>query len=99
EDRNKAVNLNPLLPEVWVARGGSYHQLGQHELGLADRSEAIRLSPTHAPAWLARGSAYFLLERFDKAAADLKEAVRLDPASTEARELLARAEVADRNRK
>ena len=54
-DREEAVRLAPNSAEALVARGGSYHQLGQHEKGLADRTAAIKLDPTYALAWLARG--------------------------------------------
>src|SRR2546423_352426 len=78
-DREAAVRIHPDLPEVWMARGGSYHQLGRHEDGLKDRSEAIRLDPTMPEAWFARGSAYFLLKDYEKARADLAKALELRP--------------------
>src|ERR1035441_7460305 len=34
----KDLQLGPKNPEVYVARGGSYHLLGQHEKGFEDRT-------------------------------------------------------------
>ena len=92
EDRQQAVQLDPKNPEVYVARGGSYHLLGQHEKGLEDRTRAIGLSPTSPLGWTARGDAYFLLERWDEALADLDQAVKLDPKNAETRQLRALAQ-------
>ena len=92
QDRDRAVHLKPDLPEAYIARGGSYHLMGQHEKGLADRTEAIRLNPKIADGWFARGSAYYLMGNFEKAESDLKEAVRLNPKSSEMSAVLAKAE-------
>jgi tetratricopeptide (TPR) repeat protein len=70
-----------------VARGGSYHLLGDHEKGIADRTRAIGLSPGYALAWAARGNAYLLLGRYDEALADLTEAGRLDPNNADTRQV------------
>jgi tetratricopeptide (TPR) repeat protein len=91
-DREMAVQLDPKNPEVYVARGGSYHLLGQHQKGLDDRSRAIGLAPNSPLGWTARGDAYFLLERWDEALADLDQAVKLDPANAETRQLRTLAE-------
>jgi len=32
-DRETAVRVRPDMAEVWIARGGSYHQVGRHERG------------------------------------------------------------------
>jgi tetratricopeptide (TPR) repeat protein len=87
QDREQAVQLDPKNPEVYVARGGSYHLLGQHEKGFEDRTRAIGLSPASPLGWTARGDAYFLLERWDEALADLDQAVKLDPKNAETRKL------------
>ena len=55
EDRQQAVQLDPKNPEVYVARGGSYHLLGQHDKGLEDRTRAIGLSPLRP--WAGRRAA------------------------------------------
>lgn len=34
-DREPAVRLAPEMAETYLARGGSYHQLGMHAKGLA----------------------------------------------------------------
>ena len=86
------VRLNPKSAEAYLARGGSYHQLGMHEKGLADRAEAIRLAPKMAEAWLARGSAYYLLGNYQDAVIDLKEALLLKPEDQEARSVLLKSE-------
>src|SRR5262249_44565006 len=84
--------LKPDLPEAYIARGGSYHLMGQHEKGLADRTEAIRLNPRSADGWFARGSAYFLLGDLQKAVAGLRGAARLNPQNTEMHDVLTKAE-------
>jgi tetratricopeptide (TPR) repeat protein len=84
--------LKPDSAEALVARGGSYHAIGNHDQGLADRSEAIRLKPEMAEAWCARGSAYFLLGKYKEAADDLNHALRLKPDYQEARNVLARTQ-------
>jgi tetratricopeptide (TPR) repeat protein len=84
--------MKPDLPDAYIARGGSYHMMGQHEKGIADRTEAIRLSPLLADAWYARGSAYFLMGDFAKAVVDLKEAARLNPSDIRVAGVLAKAE-------
>src|SRR5262249_53844404 len=86
-DRDTAVQLDPKNPEVYIARGGSYHLLGQHEKGLEDRTTAIRMNPNMAVAWTARGDAYFLLGRWDEALADLEQATKLDPSNKETQQL------------
>jgi tetratricopeptide (TPR) repeat protein len=86
-DREIAVQLDPKNPEVYVARGGSYHLLGQHQKGFDDRTRAIGLAPNSALGWTARGDAYYLLERWDEALADLDQAVKLDPDNAETRQL------------
>ena len=83
-DRDQAVHLRPDLAEAYLARGGSYHQLGMHAEGLKDRSEAIRLNPNLPEAWFARGSAYYLLGDYAKALSDIEQAVRLRPGYEEA---------------
>jgi tetratricopeptide (TPR) repeat protein len=88
DDRNEAVQLDPKNPEVYVARGGSYHLMGQHDKGFEDRSKAIGLAPGLALGWTARGDAYFLLGRWDEALADLEQAVKLDPKNQETRQLM-----------
>jgi tetratricopeptide (TPR) repeat protein len=88
-DRDRAVELEPRNPEVYIARGGSYHLLGQHDKGLADRTAAIRMNPTNSLPWTARGDAYFLLGRWDEALADFEQATRLDPSNRETAELKA----------
>jgi len=91
-DRNEAIRLKPDWPEAYVARGGTFHQLGMHEQGLADRTEAIRLAPDLPEAWLARGNAYYLLGDYKRAMDDLSEAVRLRPNYEDASMLLAKAQ-------
>jgi tetratricopeptide (TPR) repeat protein len=86
------VQLAPTNPEAYVARGSSYHFLGQHDKGIADRTTAITLDPGSALAWTARGNAYFLLDRFDEAVSDLKQAARLDPNNRQVQDLLNLAE-------
>ena len=46
-------SLEPKNPEVYVARGGSYHLLGQHDKGIEDRTKAIGLQPGAALGWTA----------------------------------------------
>jgi tetratricopeptide (TPR) repeat protein len=75
-----------------VARGSSYHLLGQHEKGLQDRTTAIGLDPNSALAYMARGNALYLLGRYDEALSDLKRAVQLDPSNAETRGLQMQAE-------
>jgi tetratricopeptide (TPR) repeat protein len=70
-----------------VARGGSYHLLGQHDKGIEDRTRAIGLSPSAPLGWTARGYAYFLLERWDEALSDLDQATKLDPKNAEVKRL------------
>jgi len=87
KDREQAVEMDATNPEAYLARGGSYHLLGEHEKGLADRTRAIGLSPGYAMAWAARGNAYFLLGRYDEALADLTQAEHLEPGNPETRRL------------
>ena len=75
-----------------MARGGSYHELGEHEKGLADRTTAIGLDPGSPLGWTARGNAYYLLGRYDEALADLLHAQKLDPNNADTRELAAKAQ-------
>lgn len=75
-------------------RGGSFHELGLHERGLADRSMAIKLKPNWAEAWFARGTAYFLLGDYVEALADLDQALRIKPEFVEASAVRERAQQA-----
>ncbi len=71
QDREEQCDWRRIRPEAYLARGGSYHQLGLHEKGLADRSKAIELDPQLPEAWFARGSAYYLLGDYAKAESDI----------------------------
>ena len=92
EDRDQAVRLSPNLAEAYLARGGSYHELGMHQKGIADRTKAIELAPDLPEAWYARGSAYYLTGEYAKSRADMVEALRLRPNYQEAADVLKKAE-------
>src|SRR5262249_30315047 len=83
--------LDPYSAEAYVARGGSYHLLGEHDRGLADRTLAISIDPNFAVAYIARGNAYFLLNRWDEALADLSKGLSLDPNNADAQRLAVQA--------
>jgi arylsulfatase A-like enzyme/Flp pilus assembly protein TadD len=77
EDR--AIALNPLLPEPYNHRGALEAERGRTEEALSDFDKAIALDPNNARAWNNRANTLRALGRRAEAAAAYQTAVRLAP--------------------
>ncbi len=78
----KALSLNPALPDAYVARGGLYYN-GWRDFDLAasiaDFRKAISLNPNLASAHHALGADLTHLGLHDEAVREFQTAIRLDP--------------------
>jgi arylsulfatase A-like enzyme/thioredoxin-like negative regulator of GroEL len=77
EDR--AIALNPLLPEPYNHRGVLEARRGHMEAALGDFEKAVALDPNNARAWNNRANALRTLGRREEAASSYKNAARLAP--------------------
>jgi hypothetical protein len=99
---DKAVDLDPNLPEAYCGRGDVYLEIGRIWLtedpgkstgplqhAVSDYSKAIELDSRNVPAYLGRGSVHEALGDPGFALADYEKVLELDPDSTEARSRMA----------
>jgi tetratricopeptide (TPR) repeat protein len=87
-DFNRAIDLQPELPELYYLRGKVYAdapgEMGDPEKALADFSRAIALNGAFAGAYLERGTVYRRRNEQRKAMEDLTRALQLAPNSAPA---------------
>ncbi len=86
-DYNKAIELDPVYIDAYVARGRAYSSERYDDArALADYSKAIELDPKNARAYRARGSFYLdqVSDHGDRALPDYNKAIELDPGDSEA---------------
>jgi tetratricopeptide (TPR) repeat protein len=55
---NRALEIWPRLPDVYLERGFAYQYLGQPDAALADFNEALDLNPNLARAYTGRGTVF-----------------------------------------
>jgi tetratricopeptide (TPR) repeat protein len=67
KDFQKAIKLNPNLPQAHNGAGYSYRKLGDYAKALEHYDRALELAPTFPDAIEYRGEAYLALNRIDDA--------------------------------
>ncbi len=75
----RAIELAPLAPEPYLARGAFYHSVGDYDRGLADVNRALELRPGDHESRALRADVLIELGPFDKALADLAKYTGPDP--------------------
>jgi tetratricopeptide (TPR) repeat protein len=76
---DRAIELEPDLPDPWAGRGEVCAQAGRAEEALRAMDRYVALLPKSAFAYLKRGSAYMTLKRFPEAISDYDRAIELRP--------------------
>ncbi|HVO99009.1 MAG TPA: tetratricopeptide repeat protein [Bryobacteraceae bacterium] len=76
---NRALEIKPQYPEVYLERANAHRMQGEMDLALADYQAAVNLNPSAAPAH--NGIAMIYLERHDPAHAieELTRSISLQP--------------------
>ena len=67
KDFQRAVELNPNLPEAYNGLGFTYRKMGDYSKALANYDQALQLAPKFVDAIEYRGEAYLALDRIDDA--------------------------------
>jgi len=75
----KAVQLLPMLPELWYVLGSAYLAIGRSDNAIETWQNAIKLKPNFAEAYNDIGSAYIRLGRYKEAIEAYKSAVVAKP--------------------
>jgi lipoprotein NlpI len=78
-DYDKALELNPFLPEPYFNRGFAYAGLGNYQQAIIDCTFAIELNPQYAKAYNNRGIFYSSLGNYQKSIEDFNTAIKLRP--------------------
>jgi len=79
EDFNRAIQLEPQLPDGYLGRANTLNTIGRYEEALQDYDRAIEIDPNQANAYINRGSAFSHLGQYEKAIADYEKGLELDP--------------------
>ncbi|HQR24663.1 MAG TPA: tetratricopeptide repeat protein [Steroidobacteraceae bacterium] len=85
----RALALDPTLPEAYAALGNTAFNDGRWDTGRALFDRAIALSPSYATAWQWYGIGLSMVDTKGEAVAIAKRAVELDPKSSVVRQDLA----------
>ena len=75
----RAVDMDPLVGEVWLTLGSLHAQTGKAEEALADFQRALARDPGNAEVVRERAAALERLRRFDEAERDYLAAIKLRP--------------------
>jgi tetratricopeptide (TPR) repeat protein len=78
-DYNKAIEINPNLPDAHNYRGLAYYRKGHYDKAISDFNKAIELNPRDAEAYNNRGIAYVRKGQNDKAISDYTKAIEINP--------------------
>jgi tetratricopeptide (TPR) repeat protein len=92
-DHDKAIQLNPNLPDAYNFRGLAYKGKGDYNRAIADYSDAMRLNPKYAAAYINRGDLYKNKGDYDRAIADYEAALRINPNLKKASDSLSHAKL------
>jgi tetratricopeptide (TPR) repeat protein len=84
DDYSKAIELEPMNPNTWNARGYCYNHLPvpQPDKAFADLTKAIKLDPKSSQAHSNLGTALAKQGKLDEAVAEYHKAIELDPNNT-----------------
>ena len=82
-DCQRALELNPRLPEAWNMRGAILQQLHRLDDALADFNQCLQLKPDHSNALSNRASVWKAKGLWQAARADFDRALALNPEQAE----------------
>ena len=74
---NRAIELDPTLPEAYEGRGSYYIHKAEKQKAIDDFNKSIRLSPSNPLAYLRLGITYFLSRDYVDALKNLRKADEL----------------------
>ncbi|MBD2180760.1 serine/threonine-protein kinase [Aerosakkonema funiforme] len=75
---DKAIQIEPTYPEIWLERGKALLELQKFEEALRSFDEAVKLKSDYAPAWYCRGIVLEKLNRNTEALASLDKTVEIE---------------------
>ena len=75
----EVVELNPMLPEVWVRMGHVYDNLGEFKKAIEWYKEAVELNPALSLAWEKMGVAYYTLREYSEAVNCFRKLTEINP--------------------
>ncbi|MFC1981628.1 tetratricopeptide repeat protein [Chloroflexota bacterium] len=76
---DRAIEMDPGLPEIWTNRGIALAGLGRVEEALACYDRSISINPKSAVTWYDRGNALLMLKRDEEALKCFNRAIKIDP--------------------
>lgn len=79
-----AIQVDPEIPEVHLARGAFFLQEKKFDEALKDYDRAIQIDPDHAPSYIARANVFMRQNKFAEAQTDFEKAWSLDKTNGEA---------------
>ncbi len=86
---NKALNLNPMYVDAYVARGMTESRCGKLNDAIGSFNKALSINPVHFKALYQRGKTFLAMGNLDAAAADADKATSLKEDNIPAHELFA----------
>lgn len=78
-DINKALTINPSLPEALIQRAYSFNFQGKYDQAIDDFTKAIKLNPKEAKFYIGRADSYRSKKEYEKALSDCDMALSIDP--------------------
>ena len=76
---DKALELNPNLPQGWHNRGSALAELGRLEEAIASFDQTIALVPNDYQAWNDKGNALYNLQKWEQAIACWQRVLQIQP--------------------
>jgi len=98
-DFDQVIALEHELVEAYYNRGLARAKVERHEEAIQDYTEVLQLQPSRAQAYNNRGNAFYELGSYSEAIADYDKAVELGFSSAEKNRAIARAVLAEVERK
>ena len=80
-DQSRAIQIEPLHPRAYNARGNAYYKKGDVEHAIQDYDAQIKIAPRHEDAYNGRGRAYLAKGELDRATGALRRRQSLPPSS------------------
>jgi tetratricopeptide (TPR) repeat protein len=83
-DLNRAIELSPQDPKLFILRGVVYASLERYERAIQDYDEAIKLDPRNTLFYNLRAEAYWNIRQYQAAISNYTQVIALNPKSTKA---------------
>ena len=77
-DESRAIQIEPLHPRAYNARGNAYYKKGDVEHAIQDYDAQIKITPRHEDAYNGRGRAYAAMGELDRAIEDYDQQIEID---------------------